>query len=195
MTFGWSESIVLVEEMWQRLDAEINKVMDPASDEGTKQDAASRAGAFAEIIWMFMQPVMPTVKDVKKEGMLRHKARQAGEVRVTPGMAHARWKTITDGAGWYPSGAGHTTDPRDATRLPTDAEAMKTFTNMARNLFENAEVTEQGVVTDPPAHGITIPPNNWPTIKEASKHGFTVEQLAETFQTTPDQIRLVFAQL
>ncbi len=123
-TYGWSITVSIVEDIWHELDCAVAKIR---AKEDVEQ-AKCEARAYARVLLLFMKPFFNTVEEISKEAMLRYKAKHEGLEHETPGINHARYKTLMDGEVWYKTKEdGWTSDPRQADGVPSPSElAMRT---------------------------------------------------------------------
>lgn len=115
---SWSVTKTLVQQMWDKLDAEYAEIKRGSIDPEYNK---ARARAFAECIAIFMRPFFETADDIVKEAMRRYDAKAAGDTEYeTPGIGHRRYETAamahaSRADGWYESPQdGYTTDPAHA---------------------------------------------------------------------------------
>lgn len=121
-TYGWSVTVGLVEEIWKKLDKVVDDMKhDPAPTDLAMQNLRGKAEAYAESLVLFMRPLYNSVEDISRESGRRYKARLAGDLDYeTPGIRHAKYRTMMDGDVWYRGKAGGwTDDPRQAAGDPT----------------------------------------------------------------------------
>lgn len=94
---SWGVTKTLVQQMWDKLDDEVNEIMDNKSVNPDYHRA--RARAFAECLAIFMVPFFTTADDVAKEGLRRYKARKEGDSEYeTIGLGARRYETPSDAA-------------------------------------------------------------------------------------------------
>lgn len=119
---SWSVTKTLVEQMWDKLDAEVAQIKTPGVDRAWHQ---ARATAIAECIVIFMGQFFPTSKDVSREALVRWEAKQSGEPHETAGLGQRRYEAAVRAAephasaaeGWYGTPDGtYTSDPSQAGR-------------------------------------------------------------------------------
>lgn len=97
-SYGWSDTVGFVEDIWGFLDECIDKAKDTSLGEEERKIAGYQARAHCKTLVLFMSPIFSTEKEIAKEGVKRWEARQAGDTSyVTPGWLAAKLKTITDG--------------------------------------------------------------------------------------------------
>lgn len=120
---AWSVTKTLVEQMWEKLDVEMNHIMGFLNSEGQWQfdpqpePRKIRARALAECIAIFMTPFFETADDVAREAVKRHEARKKGEDYETPGLGHRRYESAalahaSKADGWYSTpGDAYTSEP------------------------------------------------------------------------------------
>lgn len=98
---AWSVTRTLVEQMWDKLDLELDQIKGHLNSEGKMQFAIDpnyhqiRARAISECIAIFMPPFFATADDVVRESVKRHEARLKGEEYETPGLGHRRYESAT----------------------------------------------------------------------------------------------------
>jgi len=118
ITYGWSETVKIVSQIWKMLDDCIDQVKDPQINEVQRAVAGNQARAYCNTLVLFMTPIFTTSDDIAKEAMKRWKARQQGVEHHTPGMMHATYKTVMDGEVMYEGNGGWVADPAFATGAP-----------------------------------------------------------------------------
>jgi hypothetical protein len=118
VTYGWSETVKLVSQIWEMLDKCIDDVKNPEVNEAQRAVAGNQARAYCNTLVLFMTPIFSTSNDVAKEAMARWRARRDGVEHHTPGMMHATYKTVLDGDVWYEGTDGFTSDPAFASGAP-----------------------------------------------------------------------------
>ncbi len=130
---SWSVTKTLVEQMWDKLDAE----MDALKGHWTKEDKwtmvrpvdpeyhKNRARAFAECLAIFMVPFFETADDIAREAVKRWEARRDSDSQYeTAGLGNRRYETAavasaaayeSAASGWYGTADdGYSSDPRRA---------------------------------------------------------------------------------
>jgi hypothetical protein len=100
---AWSVAKTLVEQMWEKLDYEIDQIAGYRTSDGKMAFAIdsnynkARARAFCEAIALFMVPFFNNADEVGREAMRRHGARMAGETEYeTKGIGHRRYESALD---------------------------------------------------------------------------------------------------
>lgn len=121
--WSWDVTKTLVEQIWDKLDAEMVKIKSAPTSSAEQVDvlqATQRARAFAEVLAIFMVPHFRTADDIAREAAKRYKAKQAGEDYETPGLGSRRYETAANvprsaAPGWHPApDGGYTSDPAQA---------------------------------------------------------------------------------
>ena len=131
-TYGWSETVKLVSQIWDMLDEAFDIVKDPNATPEAKAAAGPQCRAYCKTLVLFMTPIFTTDQEVAREALARWKARQEGVDHFTPGMMHATYKTVMDGEVMYEGNGGWVHDPAFATGAPRiNSEVVKNRMNAA----------------------------------------------------------------
>lgn len=89
-TYGWSITVTLVEEVWQKLDADMMSLMQPEA--GTDfVSLKARLRAFAEVLAIFMKPHFTTADEIAREARRRYDNRLDPEY-CTAGLEQRRFE-------------------------------------------------------------------------------------------------------
>lgn len=139
---SWSVTKTLVQQMWDKLDAELDEIKGHWRIDGgwvspslvDPEYHKVRARALAECIAIFMTPFFETADDIAHEAMRRWEARRdSNDEYETPGLGARRYETAAQAhlsatPGWYGTAQdGYTANP-DHAGTPT---ATRTRTRTA----------------------------------------------------------------
>jgi hypothetical protein len=171
---SWSVTKTLVEQMWEKLDADMAKLRQnyDTSPHLEEEKLKARMRAIAECIAIFMPPFFKSADDVAREALRRYEASQSDTDYETPGLGQRRYEAAVRAAephasaagGWYGTPDGtYTSDPSQAGRRAPRA------TGRAR--------------TAAPADTSKVPDSLKETMRDFHKQMpsvFTAKQLAKT---------------
>ena len=172
-THGWSITVGLVEQIWQKLDKVVDEMKhEPKPTDLAIQNLRGQAEAYAESLVLFMAPLYNSVEDISREAGRRYKARKAGNLDyTTPGIGHAKFKTMMDGDVWYRSATGGwTSDPNQASGPPAISDDA--LLNSAHGIIAIA------LETNPLRVGGAHPIKSSEELKRV-EHNFTDEEVAK----------------
>lgn len=150
-------------KFWQELDDCVDQIRGEQNDVVLYEAEKVRATTYAEVLAYLMHRFYPDAQAVLRESMARWKARQAGELHVTPGLAEELWSPDTrfDGTPYSRSSEGSVRSGGTATAT----KGRKTTGN---------KIPDQAV-------------DSWKTgIAQAM---FTVDQCAKTYNMTPAEVK------
>jgi hypothetical protein len=133
---GYSVTLTIVETAWQKLDAVMDLIMDPAASTLPEQTMRAKyeARGMAEIIALFMGPFFTTPDDVAKEAKKRWQARRDGDTAYeTVGLGHLKYQAPPGG-------------PRDKTVEPahklTDKEIAGIKAALGSGMMKDVELAK-----------------------------------------------------
>lgn len=162
---AWSVTKTLVEQMWDKLDTEMDWIKghhDPETQAWTFDPESGprkvRARAIAECIQIFMTPFFETANEVAAEAARRHKARVEGDKEYeTPGLGSRRYEGAvrqseqhaSAAEGWYQSpDGGYTSNPERAGEKAVRTRGRSTSTGQV----DITKLTEQEQTAIKAAH-------------------------------------------
>lgn len=165
--YSWSVTVTLVEQVWEKLDAEMDNLMKTPSGHANTIAIKARLRAFAEVLAIFMTPHFTSADDIAREAGRRYKNRD-DETYETAGLKSRRFEAPpslqSKAQGWSHAGTGYTSQPEQAS-----SPEMKRQTPGSR--------AKQPGVGSTVAHKLNE--TEVASVKLFASNGFTPEQLAK----------------
>lgn len=138
----------LLLQTWSLLDEAVVTIMEPGDfiqDKEKKDSAKQQARAYANVLALFMQPFFTDADSVAREAIARYKARQAGTVHDTPGLAEHIWDMTKNWDGServLPGIENKKVDLHANERTLTPEEVTAVQNALASNMFTSEQLAE-----------------------------------------------------